>query len=280
LKRELQTAEKPTTRERRKYKMMALTEDRDHFSHNQLVAMLSCPYKYYLQYVIRREWDMLPSAISFGSAIHESVKGINLALQNGGINGKDGYVDLFKETFSDNSINTTFKDSDEFDEFMSRGQELVSQYIDTFGHIKPMEVEMEFRLPMVNTYTGDLIEKDVVGRMDLISNADEIYELKTGGSAMPEYSVSENLQLILYGWAYKMLYGRSPQKLILINMVRSKKPKIQVLETMLDPVKEQKLLHLMFKVNEAIAKECFYPNPKGGFGCNNCCYGLSCEYAF
>jgi CRISPR/Cas system-associated exonuclease Cas4 (RecB family) len=260
--------------------MMTLAEDRDHFSHNQLLAMLSCPYKYYLQYVIRREWDMLPSAISFGSAIHESIKSIHIALQNGGLNSKDGFIDLFKETFSDSSINVAFKDSDEFGELMAKGQELVSQYIDTFGHIKPMEVEMEFRLPMVNTYTGDMIEKDVVGRMDLITNADEIYELKTGSSAMPEYSASENLQLILYGWAYKMLYGKSPQKLILINMVKSKKPKIQVLETMLDPVKEQKLLHLMFSVNEAIQKECFYPNPKGGFGCNNCCYSLSCEYAF
>lgn len=260
--------------------MMTLQEDRDHFSHNKLLTMLSCPYKYYLSYVIKREWDMLPSAISFGSAIHESVKGINLALQNGGLKGRDGYIDLFKETFSDNSINTTFKDIDEFDELMERGQVLVSQYIDTFGHIKPMEVEMEFRLPMVNTCTGDLIEKDVVGRMDLISNADEIYELKTGSSALPENSVSENLQLILYAWAFRLLFGRTPQKLILVNMIKTKKPKIQVLETLLDPVKEQKLLHLMFSVNEAIQKECFYPNPKGGFGCHSCCYGLSCEYAF
>ena len=59
-----------------------------------------------------------------------------------------------------------------------------------------------------------------------------------------------------------------------------KKPKIQVLDTTIDEQKEKKLMHLMFRVNEAIEKECFYPNPRGMFGCAGCSYGLSCEYTF
>ncbi len=260
--------------------MLTLIEDRSHVSHNQLLTMLSCPYRYFLQYVEGREWDTFPSSISFGSAMHEAIGEYHIAMQNGGIGDKNEITDIFRTSFSDNSLDAVFKDDDEFDNLMERGSELVSQYIDTFPHIKPMEVEMEFRLPMVNTYTGDLVAKDIVGKIDMISNADEIFELKTGGSSMPENSAAENLQLILYAWAFKIMYGRPPQKLILVNMVRTKKPKIQVLETMLDPVKEQKLLHLMFSVNQAIEMECFYPNPKGMFGCNGCSYSLSCEYAF
>jgi len=96
---------------------------------------------------------------------------------------------------------------------------------------------------------------------------------------MPQSAVDENLQLILYCWAYKMLFGRKPEKLVLVNLVKTKVPKIQVLDTDINPEKERKLLHLMFAVNAAIEKESFYPNPKGGFGCSGCSYALSCEYA-
>ncbi len=76
-----------------------------------------------------------------------------------------------------------------------------------------------------------------------------------------------------------MLYGRKPAKIVLVNLVKTKTPKIQVLDTDINPEKEKKLLHLMFAVNEAIDKECFYPNPRGGFGCSGCSYVLTCEYS-
>ena len=145
--------------------------------------------------------------------------------------------------------------------------------------LKPSEVEMEFRLPLVNSYTGDLHSKDVVGKIDLITKDNKVIEFKPGSSAMPLSAVDENLQLILYGWAYKLIFGRKPEKLVLVNLVKTKTPKIQVLDTNINPEKERKLLHLMFKVNEAMEKESFYPNPRGGFGCANCSYALSCEYA-
>ena len=71
--------------------MLSLNEDRRHFSYSQLSAMLSCPYRYYLQYVERRGWDFVPSAVSFGSAIHQSIQKFHKDLMNGGTNGKSQY---------------------------------------------------------------------------------------------------------------------------------------------------------------------------------------------
>lgn len=261
--------------------MLTLNEDRAHLSHSQLMTMLSCPHKYYLQYVERREWDYLPSAVSFGSAIHESIKDFHNALQNGGAKDKSTYTDAFRELFIEDAdeSNVKFKDDAEFDELLAKGETLVTEYVDSFQQLKPLEVEMEFRLPLVNTFTGELVDKDIVGRIDMISEDGEIYELKTGSSSLPLKSVDENLQLILYGWSFKMLFGTAPQKLVLVNLIKTKKPKIQVLDTTIDEQKERKLMHLMFRVNEAIEKECFYPNPRGMFGCGGCSYSLSCEYA-
>jgi hypothetical protein len=51
-------------------------------------------------------------------------------------------------------------------------------------------------------------------------------------------------------------------------------------DTNIDSQKEQKLMHLIFNVNEAIEREAFCPNPRSAFGCGSCCYSLSCEYGF
>lgn len=260
---------------------MNLNEDRQHLSYSQLSAMLSCPYKYYLQYVEKRGWDFVPSAVSFGSAIHQSIQKFHRDLMNGGIKGKSQYSEAFRTQFSEEAeeTNVVFKDNDEFDSFVERGEALMNQYVDTFSDLKPSEVEMEFRLPLVNTYTGDLHTKDVVGKIDLITDDDRVLEFKTGASSMPNSAVDENLQLILYGWAFKMLFGEKPKKLVLVNLVKTKQPKIQILDTEINPEKERKLLHLMFAVNDAIEKAAFYPNPRGGFGCQNCSYYLSCQYS-
>ena len=47
--------------------MQILQEKREHFSLSQMQTMLSCPYKYKLQYVDKREWDYVPSAVMFGA---------------------------------------------------------------------------------------------------------------------------------------------------------------------------------------------------------------------
>ena len=255
---------------------MLLNEDRAHFSYSQLMTMLACPYKYRLQYIEGREWDILPSAIVFGGAIHDTLKDFHRALLDG---SDSDFAASFKETFAESCQDATFKDDSEFDDLMLKGEQLIAEYTDSFSHLKPQEVEMEFRLPLVNTFTGDLLEKDIVGRVDLIADGDCVYELKTGASRMPVTAVNENLQLILYGWAFRIIYGRMPQKLVLVNLVKTKKPQIQVLDAMADPEREKKLLHLMFQVNEAIERECFYPNPRSSYGCGSCCYSVSCEYS-
>ena len=124
---------------------MLLQEDRAHFSYSQLMTMLSCPYKYYLSYIERREWDFLPSSVSFGSAIHESISSFHRALANVGAKDNSTYTDTFRELFIEDADerDLMFKDDAEFDELLAKGEALVTEYVDSFQHINPVEVEME-----------------------------------------------------------------------------------------------------------------------------------------
>ena len=127
--------------------MMNLNEDRAHFSYSQLSTMLMCPYKYYLQYVERRGWDFVPSAVSFGGAIHRSIQMFHNDLVTCERNGNGKYSDEFKSLFSEEADenNVVFKNTDEFDSLMEKGQALMTQYVEEFSDLKPSEVEMESR---------------------------------------------------------------------------------------------------------------------------------------
>ena len=96
--------------------------------------------------------------------------------------------------------------------------------------------------------------------MDLLAD-ETVYEIKTAGKSMPQNAVNSNLQLLLYGWAYRVIFGEAPKQLGIINLVKTKQPKIQVLITTLNGDKQEKLVKLMFNVILAIEKGIFYPNP-------------------
>src|SRR3990172_6867640 len=44
-----------------------------HISKSQVKTFLMCPQKYFYQYVVAQKWERKPSALIFGSAIHEAV---------------------------------------------------------------------------------------------------------------------------------------------------------------------------------------------------------------
>jgi hypothetical protein len=168
-----------------------------------MTTMLSCPYKYYRQYVEGRRWDFVPSAISFGGVMHNILAQYNKALLNGGPILEDELKDKFRRRYfyEVNNNNILFKDESEQKFLFNTGQKLVEAYHQRMQTVKPSGVEMEFRLPVIDTNTGEQADKDVVGKIDLIVD-NVLCEIKTSGKAMPEKAVDSNLQLILYGWAY------------------------------------------------------------------------------
>jgi len=198
--------------------MQILEEPREHFSLSQMQTMLSCPYKYRLQYVDKREWDYVPSAVMFGKVTHDVIGHFNKSLMNGSAIPKQELVDAFKQRFSVNigDSSVLYKDDDEPTQLLERGQKLIELYHEKFHQIEPIEVEMEFRLPIIDVNTGEMASRDVVGKIDLLT-VETLYEVKTAGKSMPQNTVDSNLQLLMYGWAYKVIFGEEPRIYFLIH---------------------------------------------------------------
>jgi putative RecB family exonuclease len=252
-------------------------EDKPHFSASQLICYLQCPLQYHFQYEMGIAWDKTPSAVLFGSAIHKGVEAINKGLMNGGVD-----MALAKTEFAIDWKDGTSKEEiawkEDPSELYQKGAPLLELYADEMKGQKPTEVELPFRLPLVDPKTGLFIkQRDFVGKIDAIFTDDTIVEIKTTSRSPAQQEVDQNTQITFYSWAYRMLYGKPEKVIKVVNLVKTKDPKVVVVETQRTERDHSWLLATTFQVLRAIENKLFYPNPIGGFGCFNCQYQQHCK---
>jgi putative RecB family exonuclease len=252
-------------------------ENKPHFSASQLMCYLQCPLQYHFQYELGISWEKTPSAVLFGGAVHKGIEKANRLLMDGGIDirvVKAEYATAWKDTTSAEEI--AWKEDPS--ELYQKGGELLDLYCLEMASQKPTEVELPFRLPIVDPQTGLFIsQRDLVGKIDAIFTDDTIIEIKTTGRSPVQQEVDQNLQITLYSWAYRMLYGKPEKVIKVVNLVKTKDPKISVVETQRTERDHSWLLGTTFQVLRAIDQKLFYPNPIGGFGCFNCQYQQHCK---
>ncbi len=252
-------------------------EDKPHFSSSPLICYLQCPLQYHFQYELGITWDKTPSAVLFGSAIHKGVEAINKGLMNGGVDmalAKTEFAVDWKDQTSSDEI--AWKEDPS--ELYQKGGQLLELYADEMKAQKPTEVELPFRLPLVDPKTGLFIkQRDFVGKIDAIFTDDTIVEIKTTSRSPAQQEVDQNTQITFYSWAYRMLYGKPEKTIKVVNLVKTKDPKVVVVETQRTEREHSWLLATTFQVLRAIENKLFYPNPIGGFGCFNCQYQQHCK---
>jgi putative RecB family exonuclease len=79
----------------------------------------------------------------------------------------------------------------------------------------------------------------------------------------------------LYSYAYEILYQKPPKLLKVVNFVKTKKPKIVVLETKRTKADYQRLFYLANQVLKGIKHQIFFPRPS--FWCKDCEYEKYCK---
>lgn len=87
--------------------------------------------------------------------------------------------------------------------------------------------------------------------------------------------VEQSLQLTIYSYAFEKLYQWPPKSLKVIGFVKTKKPKLMVIETQRDIASYQRLYRIAFQVLKGINLQIFFP--RTGFWCKDCEYGENCQ---
>jgi putative RecB family exonuclease len=237
---------------------------------------MQCSLKYKFLYVDELPKPFKPSGLAFGSAFHSTLAWFHKQRMNG---NNVSLEKLFKIFDADWYAQKTgdeirFKGDESESKFKVLAKELLSLYLN-HNNVKPMEAEMPFVVPLVNPSTGERLNVNFEGFIDLIERNGTIAEFKTSSQTMNPSVVDNHLQLTAYSYAYEMLYQKPPRLLKLVDFVKTKKPRVVVLETYSEKLDYQRFFNLAKEILKGIQSQVFFP--RQSFMCKDCEYMESCK---
>ncbi len=112
------------------------------------------------------------------------------------------------------------------------------------------------------------LEVVLEGFIDLIEEGEVLTEFKTSDKSMGSRSLDDLLQLTIYSYAYKMLFGAEAKLLRVVNFVRTRTPKMMIHETGRDQKDHERLFYLAKEVLKGIKSGVFFP--RQSFMCKDC----------
>ncbi len=254
-----------------------VTPEIDHLSASQINLYLLCSLKYRFLYVDRLPKPFKASGLVFGGVTHSTVDWFHkqrilkrqVSLDNlYQILEADWYCQKCEDEIR-------YKDGEDESKLVAIARELISLYYHSplSGMV---QAEFPFRLPLVNPLTGENLDVPMEGFIDLIEADDTITEFKTSARTMDADSLDDLLQLTTYSYAYRMLFGREPQKLKVVNLVKTKTPKLNIMEAKARSQQDYaRLFHLAKEVLRSIRSGIFFP--RQSFLCKDCEFEWPCE---
>jgi putative RecB family exonuclease len=124
--------------------------------------------------------------------------------------------------------------------------------------------------------TGEVLDVPLRGIIDLVEGEDELVEFKVPQKTPPLADLPDNLQLTAYSYAYEMLFGGPPKEVRMVNLVRTKNPKIETQTTGRDKTDYERLFYLGKEVLKGIQAGVFIPN-RGCWLCKDCEFDQDCR---
>lgn len=243
---------------------------------SQISLYRTCSLKYRFTY-----WDKLPGAhvsgnVVYGRAMAAALEWLHKARKRGRNPSCDEILRVFQADWHAQCLdhNILFEE-DGGALLLIRGKELLARYY----HLptKPVrEAELFFHLPLVNPFTGEVLEVPLRGVMDCVYEDDTLDEFKASAKSWSLTDLPDNIQLTAYAYAFAKLFGKPPAELRLVNLVRTKTPKIETLMTDREPRDFERLFHLAKEVLKGIRSGVFIPN-RGCWMCRDCEYDGDCR---
>jgi CRISPR/Cas system-associated exonuclease Cas4 (RecB family) len=141
-------------------------------------------------------------------------------------------------------------------------------------------VESAFAVPLVDQDTGEVLDRDLVGTLDLLERDPEgrlaVVDLKTAARKYTDLQVEASLQLSIYSYATSMngLADQEDLRLRFDVLTKTKSPELYRYWTTRDRAANRRLFRLVAEVLHAIEAAVFHPNP--GWACKDCPFRSRC----
>ncbi|MBU1625996.1 PD-(D/E)XK nuclease family protein [bacterium] len=252
-----------------------MTKEIDHLSCSQITLYSQCSLKYKFHYIDEIPALFKPAALALGSSIHEAISWFHMEKMNGNGVTLEKLYSIFDADFYAQTVGNEIKYSTKETEIdlNIKGREMLELY---FENPTPdvIGTEVQFTLPLNHPSNGEKLGINFEGVIDQIAKNDTIVEIKTSAQTMQYEDAQKMLQLTAYSYAYEKLYQKPPKNLYVYNLVKLKKPKVNILSTERDTDDYIRFFHIAKKVFEGIKSQIFFPQPS--FWCNGCEFTTQC----
>jgi len=247
----------------------------DHLSCSQMNLYSQCPLKYKFQYIDKFPKPFKPSGLTFGGSIHAALAWLHKQRMNGNDVSIDKLYRIFDADWYAQTLDTDihYKNGETDTRLAIMAKEMLSLYF-VRPHRKVQGAEVPFTVPLVNTDTGEKLDVNLEGYIDLIEEG-AVTEFKTSNQTMNQSSLDNHLQLTAYNYAYEILYRKPPRALKLIDFVKTKRPKIITLQTEVKKLDYQRFFYLASQILRGIKSGIFFP--RTSFMCKDCEYAGPCK---
>jgi len=253
-----------------------------HVSFTQLDQYLRCPLRYRLMYVDRLEPDFVPAALALGSGIHGAAAFYLRGVQRGTAPSLGQVQDYFETYWNLETQQRPirFGDKDTPGSLLDLGCRMLEVFHrHRLPGVEVVAVEEPFEVPLVDPETGALLERNLVGSLDLVERDPEglvVVDLKTSARRYTDLQVEASLQLSVYSYATALTGLADPEDLRLRFdvLTKTRQPELHRYWTRRDRAASARLVHLVGEVLRAIALGVFVPNP--GWQCRDCPYRSRC----
>jgi putative RecB family exonuclease len=254
-----------------------------HVSFSQIDLYLRCPLKYKLTYVDRVQPEFVPAALAFGSGIHGAAAFLFRGRSDGAAPSLAD-VQAFFEAYWQLETGTRpirFGEKDTKEslldlacrmlEVLHRNQEPGTEIV---------AVEEPFDVPLIDLDTGEVLDRALVGTLDLVERDAEgrvvVVDLKTSARRYTDLQAELSLQLSMYSYATSMngLGDQEDLRLRFDVLTKTRQPELYRYWTQRDRAASVRLFRLVAEVLHAIEASVFHPNP--GWQCKDCQFRSSC----
>src|SRR5262245_49359049 len=182
-----------------------------HVSFTQIDQYLRCPLKYKFTYVERLKPEFVPAALAFGSGIHGAAAFLFSHAAAGAppsLEEVQGYFESYWNLETDRKP-IRYGDRDTKGSLLDLARRMLEVlYRNRNPEAVIIGVEQPFDVPLVDLDTGEVLDRALVGSLDLVERdavgRTVVVDLKTAARKYTDLQVDASLQLSVYSYATAM----------------------------------------------------------------------------
>jgi putative RecB family exonuclease len=256
---------------------------RDYVSFTQLDQYLRCPLRYSFVYVHHLEPDFVPASRALGSGIHAAAAYFFRGVAQGEPPRVEDVQGHFEALWNleTQAQPLRYGERETRDNLRDLAMRMLAVFHREFDpRAQVLAVEDPFRVPLVDLETGEVLDRDLVGTVDLLERDAErrlvVVDLKTSARKYTDLHVDLSLQLSVYSYAMSLgpYADNDDIQLRFDVLTKTKQPELHRYWTTRDRAANVRLYRLASEVLHAIEAGAFHPIV--GWQCKECPFKSKC----